>query len=222
MARMVYGRSRLPWLFGLAAAVVVAPVAWVVARPEAASLESAGLVATAPYKFIAFFTLFAAAVAFLVARRILDGAATRQDEWSLHVAGAPQVRVGELEARLVQHGYQLRLVILDDGGVAQGAPAKDQPLLGTPLWITEKRASGRMAGIVLRVARPQPGEEGLGLVEIRDTRGLYDELGQYLLVALGQLMPGLRVRRLVSSETAEDPAALAAMLPERPQFLPQR
>jgi hypothetical protein len=219
---MVYGRSRLPWVYALVAAIVAAPLTWMLARPEARHFEGSGVVVSGPYKFVAFFTLFAAAVAYIVARRILDGAETRRDEWSLHLAGAPAVSVGELEARLAAHGYQLRFVTLDDGGVAVGIPAKDQPLLGTPLWITEKRASGRMAGIVLRVARPQPGEEGLGLVEIRDASGLYDELGQYLLVTLGQLMPGLRARRLVSSETAEDPAALAAMLPERPQFLPLR
>jgi hypothetical protein len=217
---MVYRRSsKLPWLVGLLVALATAAGTWFVARPSVAAYEKAGVVSSGPYEYVIFFTLFAGVTAFLIARRVLDGAATRTDEWSLHVAGQPTVQVVDLDGRLARLGYRLRFVNLDDGGAATGPAAPGQALLGTPLWITETRARGRQAGIVLRIAQPQPGQEGLGLVEIRDASGVYDELGSYLLVALGELIPGLRVKRLSSSEAAEHPAALAAMLPERPQFL---
>jgi hypothetical protein len=220
---MVYGRSsKVPWLVALVVAAATAVGTWFVARPSAEAYEKAGIVSSGPYEYVAFFTLFAGVVAFLIARRLLDGAATRTDEWSLHIAGQPTVQLVDLDSRLAKLGYQLRFQNLDDGGSATGPAAPGQALLGTPLWITERRARGRQAGIVLRLAQPQPGQEGLGLVEIRDASGLYDELGAYLLVALGELIPGLRAKRLASSEVAEHPSALAAMLPERPQFLPAR
>jgi hypothetical protein len=219
---MVYGRSRLPWLVGLVVALATALGTWFVARPTVAAYEKAGVASSGPYEYVAFFALFAGVVAFLIARRVLDGAATRTDEWSLHLAGQPNLQLVDLDSRLTRLGYKLRYTNLDDGGGATGPAAPGQPLLGTPLWITETRARGRQAGIVLRLAQPQPGQEGLGLVEIRDASGVYDELGSYLLVALGELIPGLRVKRLTSGEAAEHPAALAAMLPERPQFLSGR
>ena len=217
---MVYGRSsRLPWLVALVVALATGVGTWWIAGPTAAAYEKAGVVSSGPYEYVAFFTLFAGVVAFLITRRVLDGAATRTDEWSLHIAGQPTVQVVDLDGKLGKLGYKLRFQNLDDGGAATGPAAPGQALLGTPLWITETRARGRQAGIVLRLAQPQPGQEGLGLVEIRDASGVYDELGSYLLVALGELIPGLRVKRLTSGEAAEHPAALAAMLPERPQFL---
>jgi hypothetical protein len=218
---MVHARSRWPWLVGLGVALATAVGTWAFAAPTAAAYAKAGLVSEAPYEYVAFFTLLAGVTAFQIARRLLDGAATRIDEWSLHVAGQPKVRVAELDARLGQLGYRLRFVSLDDGGAALGPAAPTQALLGPPLWITESRARGGRAGIVLRIAQPQEDQEGLGLVEIRDASGVYDELATYLLVALGELMPGLRVKRLASAEVAEPPSVLAAMLPERPQFLPR-
>jgi hypothetical protein len=224
MARpMVYGRSsRIPWLVGLAAALATAAGTWYIARPTAEAYEKAGLVSSGPYRYVAFFTLFAGVVAFMIARRLLDGAATRTDEWSLHIAGQPTVQLVDLDGRLARLGYKLRYQNLDDGGAATGPASPGQALVGTTLWITETSVRGRQAGIVLRIAPPQPGAEGLGLVEIRDASGLYDELGTYLLVALGELIPGLRVKRFTSSEVAEHPSSLAPMLPERPQFLPGR
>jgi hypothetical protein len=223
MAGMVYGRSwKLPALVGLVVAAATAAGTWAIAAPTIAAYEKAGVFASSPYRYVGFFTVFAGVAAFLIARRVVDGAAVRVDEWSLHIAGQPTVQVVDLESRLARWGYQLTFVNLDEAGAATGPAAPGQALLGTPLWITERRVRGRQAGIVLRLAQPQPGAEGLGLVEIRDATGLYDELGTYLLVALGELIPGLRVKRLASSETAEHPGGLAAMLPERPQFLPAR
>ncbi len=219
--KAAFARSKLPLWLGLVVVPVVGAIAWSIAVPRARGFEEAGVIVEGPYKFVAFFAVFAGAAVYIAARRLLDGPAVRSDEFALDFGGKPAPLLAELQERLARLGYRLRYASLDDAGAETGPASPGQPLVGTPLSITEASVRARQAGIVLRVAQPNPEHNGLGLIEVRDTAGTYDELGQYLLVALGELLPGLRFKRLASGMEAEEPAAIAAVLPERPFHLPR-
>ena len=186
------------------------------------TITNGSLASSAPWKFWFTTPLFPAFVAWFVARRVIDGPAVERDDLMLFYTVPPGggheggPRVGDLLAGLAALGYAPRAFVLDNqlqpSSIATGA----EPLLGPRFLLLEGRSRARRA--FLRVMLSAGASKGTGIIEVSDSaRGLYAELGSYVVRALAPSLPELRFRRYDSSLPPE--SARAVVLPERPTRL---
>ena len=136
-------------------------------------------------------------------------------QYPVNAPAAPPKRSGELVAKLEARGYQIAAVTVTETGEDGGVLGSEAPLVGTAFCLRDRRA-GPEGGVVVRL---HPGEsDGLrGLVEAIDTGpGLYDEMAQYAVVALGELVPGLEFQALGREPGWRAAATLLADLPAPP------
>jgi hypothetical protein len=203
--------------FGLAYRMVRGELGWVCDESTGWCISS-----SAPWKFWFTTPLFPAFVAWFVARRVIDGPAVERDDLMLFYTVPPGggheggPRVGDLLAGLAALGYAPRAFVLDNqlqpSSIATGA----EPLLGPRFLLLEGRSRARRA--FLRVMLSAGASKGTGIIEVSDSaRGLYAELGSYVVRALAPSLPELRFRRYDSSLPPE--SARAVVLPERPTRL---
>lgn len=167
------------------------------------------------------------------ARRLLFGPRLERQDYSLVFApirplasshrAAAMPTIDDVVERLERLGYSPEVQALDEADEPAGPAPASLPLAGARVRITEKRARARRAGLVLRIGPALPGQElGLGFVDVADTSaGLYLEMAQFLIVALGEILSGLRFKAMYSALSPEPAATLLAQLPERPARLPR-
>ena len=165
------------------------------------------------------FALAAGGAAYAGVRERARGPEPRREEWALNAPDFGAGRVDDVRRGLEQLGYDVSL----DG--LRAIPT--QPLAGACVGIRDRRHPVPGAGLTLLLPGvPARGKQpGFGLVTVAyvdANDGTYAEMAQYLIAVLGDLVPGLRFKR-VSSDMPPDPAAaLRAKLPRRPRHLPGR
>jgi hypothetical protein len=155
-------------------------------------------------------------------RRWLDGPSVIADDWELSLQASRLPTVAELAAPLERVGYQLRFARLDESGAQTGPAAPSDSLGDGGLAVTDARVRAPLAGLVVRLTPARDGHYGLGFIEVRDTQGVYAELCQYLIGTLGELVPGVRFKRMGSALEPDDASTLRAQLAERPAFVDAR
>ncbi len=165
---------------------------------------------------VAPFALAAGGAAYAALRERARGPELRREEWALNAADFGAGRVGDVRRGLEQLGYDLSI----DG--VHASPT--QPLAGARLGIRDRRHPA--AGLTLLLPGvPAPGQQpGFGLLTVvyADANdGTYPEMAQYLIAVLGELVPGLRFKRVSSDRPPDPAAALRAKLPRRPRHLPR-
>ncbi len=112
-------------------------------------------------------------------------------------------------------GYQLDVVDLRAGGAA---PAADARLRNCELRLRERRADASAGDVAVRL-RVQGTGAVLGYIEATDAHpGFYDEMAQYVIVALAGMLPALQYK---NTATGDEGAAdsLRAELPDPPYGL---
>jgi hypothetical protein len=127
---------------------------------------------------------------------------------------APVLR--QLIDRLTAHGYQPDTVTLDEVGTPGPRPGHELDLIGAQLRITDKRGAAELGSIAVRLRR---GEDGgmVGLVEATDTGpGVYDEMAQFAIVALGEMYAGMEYLAAGAKPERRPAGALRESLPESP------
>jgi hypothetical protein len=148
-----------------------------------------------------------------------------RDEWTLNFRELGGRVVAELQTGLERHGYRLAVVAVSEVGLPAAPTQPTDALDGARLGITDYRYPVAGAGLTLLLGGPTAERKtGFGMLTVVDQDphdGTYAEMAQYLIAALGELVPDLRFRRL-SSSLAPDPAkALGATLPPQPRHLPR-
>jgi hypothetical protein len=214
-------RRWLPWWLALGAALVTGALAWSVVAADAAEWQAAGYTIGPEVRLVGMLGLLAGGITWFVARRVVRGPAIRlSDEWMLsYPAPANEPRLGELVERLERLGYALQVTRLDEAAVPQGEASPSQPLAGGFVRIGERRRPFPRAGVFLRMS-PADRDERVGLLEVADVSGpIYDELAQYVIAALGELLPGLTFQRPGSELGPDSADELRGQLPRRPARL---
>ena len=162
--------------------------------------------------------------------RALMGPPVEHIEWTLTLRADPPRERGpaavppglsDLLSALRSRGYDLGAAAVDDAGRRLRPAAPDEPLCGRPLEVVIAGAPTRLGRVVLRVPPPPVDEAlALGFLDVYGAiDGRYDELGQFVIAALGRLLPRLTYKRFDSALSDEPAAALWAELPERPRHL---
>lgn len=219
-------QARLPWLVALAAGLTGAVVGWLLVERDVRVWAAGGFTAGPELEFVVFLIALSVALGYFVTRRILVGPKLSRDEWSVYFPTEDErveARLVSLVERLTRLGYQPDVSLVDQDGRA-GAPASPAiELAGAQLYLREQRASGRNAHLVLRIAPSLPGQRGgMGIVEVHDgPSGLYDEMGRFLIIALGELLPGLTFHRSSSTLTPEPAESMRLVLSDAPDKLPR-
>jgi hypothetical protein len=128
-------------------------------------------------------------------------------------------KLGQLIEKLGGFGYEPAAHVLDETGQV-GAPASPGlELVGTQFRIVDRRAHAELGMVAIRL-RQADGGAIAGLIEATDTGpGLYDEMAQYLILALGDLLPHLEFTTLSRAPAWRKPAALREELPGQPNGL---
>ena len=180
---------------------------------------------TGPWKFWFIMPLVPAALAWLVARRLLNGPRVTHEEDTMLFFAPPlasptrgaAATVSGLLAALSQIGYTLRAYRID-AALRPVAPADgSEPLVGSQFLIKEAKVPARLAYLRLTLSATAPA--GRGIIEIYDTTaGIYVELASFIVQCLAPVLPDLKFRRLNSS--LPPTAAGVVSLPPRPQRLP--
>jgi len=160
------------------------------------------------------FALAVGGAAYAAVRERARGPEPRREEWALNAADFGAGRVDDVRRGLEQHGYDISI-----DGVHAGPT---QPLAGVCLGLRDRRHPAPGAGLTLLLPRvPAPGQQpGFGLLTVvypDANDGTYAEMAQYLIAVLGELVPGLRFKRVSSDRPPEPAAALRAKLPRRPR-----
>ncbi len=127
---------------------------------------------------------------------------------------APVLR--QLLERLSKRGYQPDAVTLDEIGVPGPRPGHSLDLVGAQLRITDKRGAAELGSIAVRLRR---GDDGglVGLIEATDTGpGVYDEMAQFAIVALGEMLPGMEFLPAGAKPERQPAGQLRDSLPESP------
>lgn len=184
----------MPW----AIAVLTSLGAWGIAAQVLG-----GLSVGTQTSFVIFGALFAGALAFFIAARLLNGPELERDEWILmrETAGAsdiaPSLSVEALCARLANYGYRVR------------AP-------GDTLW--QRKVTLTAEGIGLGELRCELGNAAppfFGTIEIDDNpKATYSTFATCVIFELGELIPGLLHKRTYSTLPAEPTASLQPLLPD--------
>jgi hypothetical protein len=100
-------------------------------------------------------------------------------------SGEPTLR--QLLERLTAAGYQPDAFTLDEVGNVGARPGHALDLVGAQIRIIDKRGSAELGHVAVRLRRIDGGGM-VGLVEATDTGpGVYDEMAQFAIVALGEL-----------------------------------
>jgi hypothetical protein len=121
------------------------------------------------------------------------------------------LRAADLLDPLAALGYQVELARAD--GRALGA---DDALDGKLELRDGRLGNGHLA---IECFTGAPGANGVASLEaVKDRRGRYVELAKFLIVALSKRLPGLQYKATYSSLFPDDPALLAATLPDRPDL----
>jgi hypothetical protein len=210
-------RSKLSARLAAAVAFVLFFLAWFVVRGDVKLWESAGWTAGPEMGFVIFLPVAGALATFYLARRVLDGPSLSRTSYSLGFPGPVDARVSQLSQILEKRGYRLDLFELDDAAEPIRPAAPDRSLGGLQLGLVAPARQLGRARVVLRLSEGQP---GVGLVESEDTpAGFYDELAQYVLAALAELVPGITYKGAGSALDAEAAESLRTLLPERPSQL---
>jgi hypothetical protein len=151
----------------------------------------------------------------LPAYLLLNLGGTENKSYSLfYDAGDHGLQLMALLDKLAGHGYRLEALASDSDGNPSAPLAPTTPLLGPDLWL---RVAGRRGGVRVRLYPSQ----GTGEVDSADgSSGLYEELGQFTILSLGELLRGLTFKQSFSSLSAETVEWLRPQLPERPRHLP--
>lgn len=128
-------------------------------------------------------------------------------------------KLGSIVDKLAALGYQPEAHILDETGQLADHLGQGVDLVGTQIGLTDRRADADAGMVAVRLRQ---GDDGAlaGFVEAIDTGpGLYDEMAQFVIVALGDAFPQLEFASLTRSPDRRKPAALREELPERPNGL---
>lgn len=150
-------------------------------------------------------------------RRGTEAVITRHD-YAL-VAPAIGGTVGGLLEKLKARGYQVDAQAIDDENKATGVAAAGQGLGGAALRLRDARAKAELGGVTMRLRREESGAL-VGFLEADDTGpGIYDELAQFAIVALGEEIPGLEFTKMQKNVEKRPAAALLAELPNAPYGL---
>jgi hypothetical protein len=205
----------------LIAAVVGAVVGWLLVRAEARAWIEYGFDSGPEMGFVVFLSVGAAVATFYISRRILDGPGLSRTGWSLSFEGQPPATIGGLLDALKSHGYRLEAAELDDAAEPKGAAPPSRLLAGAQIALADPQRKAGRARVVLRLSSPAaPQEPGLGLIESEDTPdGFYDELAQYVIAKLGELVPGISYKGANSTIDAEPAESLGKLLPPHPSRL---
>lgn len=217
-------RSKWPGRLAIGAAVIGATVGWLLVSRAVQRSEAIGFVPGPEFGLVVFLALAAGLATWAIARRLLDGPTLTRTGWSLGFAGPISARVSDLRSALERRGYSLSVDELDDATLPLHAAPPEKSIAGAQLGLASHRPGEGRARVVLRLSAPHAaGEPGIGLVESEDTSaGFYDELGQYLIAALAELVPGITYKRADSALDAEPAESLRALLPPRPSRLDEK
>jgi hypothetical protein len=121
------------------------------------------------------------------------------------------LRVADVLEPLTALGYRIELARAD------GRTLPADAALDGRLELRDRRLGKGHLAIEMFVALP--GKPSVASLEaVRDKRGRYAQLARYLIVALGRSVPGLQYKATYSALSPEDPALLAATLPDRPDL----
>jgi hypothetical protein len=212
--------SKWPTRLGAIVGITLAFLGWLYVRRDIRRTLNIGFTPGAEWGFIAFLLVAGAVATWFITRRILDGPNLQRSGWSLSFTGPILAKVNDLIHQLGQRGYRLEVSELDDATEPVRVAPPDRALGGSQLGLaaTDSRTRAR---VTLRLSQPDaPGAPGLGLVESEDTTaGFYDELAEYLVATLGELVPSLAYKRADSALDPESAASLRSLLPEKPSRL---
>ena len=92
-------------------------------------------------------------------------------------------------------------------------------LTGAALRLRDSRAKPELGGLTIRL-RAEPTGALVGFLEADDTGpGIYDELAQFAILAMGDEIPGLEFTRLQKNIEKRPATTLSAELPNTPYGL---
>ena len=223
-------RAAAPLLVGAAAALLAGALVWALVGERVVEWESGAFAAVQQTVLVVLAAVIAGAAGTVLSWRALMGPPVEHIEWTLTLRADPPRERGpaavppglsDLLSALRSRGYDLGAAAVDDAGRRLRPAAPDEPLCGRPLEVVIAGAPARLGRVVLRVPTP-PVDEGLalGFIDVYGAiDGRYDELGQFVIAALGRLFPALTYKRFDSALSDEPAAALWAELPERPRHL---
>jgi hypothetical protein len=141
---------------------------------------------------------------------------TTVHQYPVSAPGSTGRRAGELLVRLSDRGYQLEATVIGDAGDDTGPLGSEEPLLGAAFRLRERRADPEAGGVVIRLHKGE-GDSLRGLVEAIDAGpGLYDEMANFVLYNLGELIPELEFQALGQKPGWLASGDLAADLPAIP------
>jgi hypothetical protein len=201
-------------------------VCFALVRQDVEASWAVGMNAKHEFAFVGACAVFAAGAAYALARRLeRGGPELSREEWTLHAAEFGAGQIANLQRGLERHGYEISIIGVSEAGEPAHAVRPTQPLAGARLGIRDRRHAFVAAGLTLLLPAPTaPGTRpGFGIVTITDqdpNDGTYAEMAQYLIAALGELIPDLRFKRLNSGLPADPAPALRAKLPPSPRHLP--
>lgn len=138
-------------------------------------------------------------------------------QYQLIAAGSPgKSTVGVLVEALRRRGYQPEAHLIDEAGVIGGSADPALDLVGNQVRIVDRRADSDAGMVAVRLRRADDGGV-LGLIEAIDTGpGIYDEMAQFAIVAVGADVPGVEYVAFGRSTDRRTPESLRGELPEQP------
>ena len=225
-------RRLLAILIGGAAALLGGSVAWSVLRPLQV-WESGAFTAGPEVVLVIVAAVVLGAIAAVLSWRALVGPPLERMEWQLvfgprpvaadPAAGRASPTVGDLVSALEAVGYTLDAAIADDAGKRVRDARREERLGGACLELRERTAPARTGRVLARIPPERgEGEHALGFLDVHGALdGMYEEMGRYVIAALGRLHPELTYNRLGSGLTEEPASAMWAELPARPEKLPR-
>lgn len=133
--------------------------------------------------------------------------------------------VGDLITALERWGYRLALRRAELHGtterVIEDAMDARHRLVGVGFRVSDGRLPG--PGVWIRIGEPTGARESVGFVVARDDRGRgNEELGLFVIAALGELLPGLFYKDLRSALGFDGTELLRGSLPDQPHWLGPR
>jgi hypothetical protein len=172
---------------------------------------------SAPWKLWFLIPVFPAFVAWLVARKLLEGPTVQRDDLVVFfkLPGGAGPRLGDLMAGLTAVGYTPRAFQVDDALQPTAPATGTEALLGPKFLIQDPRGRARRGFVRLALSA---GPKGTGFIEVSDSeKGFYAELATYVVRDLASLLPELKFRRLNSALSPE--IGREMKLPQRPALL---
>jgi hypothetical protein len=209
--------SKWPFRFALGVGALLALSSWLWVRRDIKRALNIGFMPGSEGGLIVFAFFAGALLTWFLLRRFLDGPGVTRSGWSLSFNGPIAAKVNDLVLQLGNRGYRLEVTELDDATEPVRIAPPDRALGGSQLGLAAIDSPTR-ARVTLRLSQPDaPDGPGLGLVESEDTSaGFYDELAEYLVAALSELVPSLRYKKADSALEPEPAESLRSLLPEKP------